>query len=166
MAENIEIKQEIRESLFFLTLKLVILEFFFGIIFLFSTTVLDFFEINNQNNLNNIFSLEGLIMFTIIIVQIFLTIAVVIGWLYNYYELSAEKVTHHKGLFFLQKKSLYFREVQEITSRQKFLGRIFNYGNLMLVGSNTETLFSLQRIPQPQQHVEMLQSLMISVKRK
>jgi len=166
MAENIEIKQEVRESLFFLTLKLVILEFFFGVIFLFSTTVLDFFEINNQNNLNNIFSLEGLIMFTVITVQIVLTISVVIGWLYNYYELSEEKVTHHRGVFFLQKKSLYFREVQEIVLRQKFLGRIFHYGNLGLVGSNTETLFALQRISEPQKNIEMLQRLMINVKRK
>lgn len=164
MAENIVIKHEVRESLFFLTLKLIFLEFFFGLFFLFSTAILDFFELNSQDPLGNVFSLESLLMLSVVVLQIILTIGVVLSWLYSYYELSTEQVTQHRGIIRLKKKSLYFREVQEISLQQGLMGRIFNFGDLGLVGSNTKTLFSLQRISHPKKHIELLQKLMANVR--
>lgn len=158
--------KEIRESAFFLTVKLIILELFFGLIFLFFTTILDFFELGSHEAVTNIVSQEGLLMIAIICLQIVLTVTLVLKWVYNYYELSAEKITHHYGIIFLSEKSLYFRDVQEIGAKQNLMGRIFKYGNIALVGSNAETLFSVNRVANPNKYIKSLQNLVATRQEK
>ena len=156
--------KEIRESEFFLTVKLIILELFFGLIFLFFTTILDFFELGSQETITSIISWEGLLMIIIICLQIVLTITLVLKWVYSYYDISGDKITYHQGIILLSEKSLYLRDVQEIKAKKGLIGRIFNYGNIALVGSNRDTLHSLNRISNPDKYIRFLEDLVLEAK--
>jgi len=160
------IGQQLRESTFFLTFKLIILEFFFGIIFLFFTGILDFFELGSQETIKSIISTEGGLMSVIVIIQIILTVFVVLRWVYNYYEWSDEQVIHHTGILILHEKSMYFKEAKEIILRQGIFGRLLRYGNIDLLSSNAETLISLSRISKPQRYINVLRKQLTEVKRE
>ena len=159
------INKEIRESEFFLTIKLIILELFFGVIFLFFTTILDFLELDTQETITNIISWEGFWMLIIILIQIILTIILVLKWIYSYYEIAENRITYHQGIIFLSEKSLYLHDVQEIKAKKGLIGRIFNYGNIELLGSNTNTLHSLNRITNPSKYIQFLETLVLEAKK-
>lgn len=164
MRESVSLKQDIRESILFLMLKLLILESLIATSFFFFTVILDFFELNGQDTLTNVFSVEGFLMFLLVILQIGLTIVVILKWIYNYYEISMHMVVRYTGFIFKHQQVLYLKDVNEVTLHQGVLGRLFNYGTLELLTHIATGVFYIRRVSYPKKNLNLIKDILAEVK--
>jgi hypothetical protein len=149
----------IRQSIFFLVMKLITLEALaaLGVIvfhaLLFSASV--------RTNINGELILFNVPLFVILVIaKTSLMIFIIIQWLDEYYEITTKEVIHRKGLIFKKEERHKLDHLGLLKIEQGLLGRIFNYGTLRLYNWALDKDVFLYLIHNPKKHHHILQSLL------
>lgn len=152
----------IRQSIFFLVLKLITLEALaaLGVIllhtFLLSTDIAE--RIGREISLFNI-----PLFVILVIAKTSLTIFVTVQWINEYYEITPKEVIYRRGLIFKKEERNTIVHLGSITIEQGILGRIFNYGTLSLFNWLLDKEITLYLIHNPRKYHHILQTLIPKV---
>lgn len=81
-------------------------------------------------------------------------------WLKNRYTIDWNKIIHNFGVFWTRQKVLRFPSLDKMRLKQSFLGKIFNYGTIMFLSSETNEKMTLEKIPNPRYYLNLLRQTM------
>ncbi len=149
----------IRQSIFFLHLRLVTIEILaaFGLI-LFLTLV--FSPEVSQRLGENILVFNIPIFITMLAIKSFLTIFVIVSWLNQYYEIKPKEIVLKKGLIFKQEERFMLMHIGSVELDQGIFGRMFNFGTLKLFNWTSEKYEYLYLIHNPFKYQKILEDLL------
>lgn len=149
---------DIRQSIFFLMLKLIILDVIAAFI-----AVFYYFLISNVFNLGIIFKeiplYNLLLLLALVIIKIFLGIYVVMEWINEYYELWPNMILHKSGFFFKKEERHPLSHIKSIKVEQGFSGKAFGFGNITIFDWYLEKETSLYLIHNPIKYFNIIESL-------
>lgn len=148
----------IRQSIFFLLLKLVLLDAISGFI-----SLVYFILVSNKYTLeifNSTLSLYNLSFFLIIIIfKIALGIYVVMKWVNEYYEIWPNLILHKSGFIFKNEEKHPLSHIRSIKVEQGFFGKIFGFGTITIYDWYLEKHTSLYLIHNPIKYYNIIESL-------
>lgn len=149
----------IRQSIFFLVLKLLAIETLASVaIIVFHTLILrtDIKQIVDKNIL--VFNIPLFVV--LVIVKTFVMIFVILQWLNEYYEITTKDVVRRKGLLFQKEERYLIQHIGSVTLEQGVFGRIFNFGTLKLFNWTKEKNIYLYLIHNPTKYMNILETLL------
>ena len=92
------------------------------------------------------------------IIEVSLILFLVIEWSTNSFYLTKHQLIHHGGFLKVEENSYELTHVRSVQLRQSILGRIFNYGNILVIlavsGYHEEVL--LRSIIEPKKYERIL----------
>lgn len=149
----------IRQSIFFLHLRLVAIELLaaFGLIVL---LILIFSPEIKQQIGNDIIVFNIPFFLVLVAIKISAIIFVIVAWLNEYYEITAKDIVHQKGLIFKKEERHLLEHIGSITLEQGIFGKIFNFGTLKLYNWTKEKNVYLYLIHNPMKYVRILEELL------
>lgn len=155
----------IRQSIFFLLLKLILIEgvaafglILFHVLF-FSTEVIEV-----ANTLIGTISAFNITLFlTLVFLKTILVLFVIIQWINEYYEITTKEIIHKKGLIFRSEERHTLKHLGSIEIDQGVFGRIFNFGTIRLFNWESERNVVLYLIHNPMKYRDILQSILPNV---
>jgi len=149
----------IRQSIFFLILRLIILEILAGVLvivlhtILFSTDIVETIFGNAQ-----VFNTPLFIL--LILIKTIVMIVVVMMWLEEYYEITPREIIHKNGFIFRFEEQNKLIHIGSVTLEQGLFGRIFNYGTIKFYNWTQDKTSYLYLIHNPLKYYHILQSLL------
>ena len=148
----------IRQSIFLLLFKLILLDAFaaFLAIVFFSLLSTPFFSAEVRVYL---LTFHFVYFLFLVIVKIFLTLYVVLYWLNEYYEIHPDKIVHRNGIIWRKEEQYPLRQIRLIKMEQGTLGKLCNYGTLELFDWDLNKYTMMYLIHNPQRYVEILEGL-------
>ena len=91
----------IRLSISMLLLKMILIEFFAGMIMLIWLFLIGFYSTTKDVSLLHSIVIFGLpILFLLILIKTFITVFLILQWLNEYYEISADMIQYRRGIIF------------------------------------------------------------------
>lgn len=149
----------IRESIFFLVLKLISLD----IIAVFMA-VLYFSSVSSQfipEVINNAILLYNVQFFLILVLlKIALTIYVVMRWITEYYEIWPHQLMHWSGIFWRTHEKHPFSQIRSVRIEQGLLGKIFGFGSIHIYNWYLEKSTALYLIHNPMKYFHIIEGLL------
>lgn len=145
----------IRESIFFLLLRLVITEVITLALFI----MLQYFFVETTiGQASPQFNLPiFIIIFTL---KMFIVFWVLLEWVNNYYEITPKEIIHKRGFLFKSEERDTLDHLGTLAIKQGMLGRIFNYGTIELHNWMHSRTVMLYLIHNPMKYHHVLQSLL------
>lgn len=149
----------IRQSIFFLILKLIFIELLAALFvvgfhtLLFSTDI-----ISSAFGDTQVFNVPFYIL--LVLIKSFIMIVVIMIWLEEYYEITPQEVIHKNGFIFKLEERNKLTHIGSVTIEQGLLGRIFNYGTLKLYNWTQEKNVYLYLIHNPRKYHHILETLL------
>ncbi len=148
----------IRQSIFFLHLRLVALEAISAlglIIFLFIV-----FSRNLPGDFEQMIIEFNIPLFVILAsVKLGFMIFIIVSWLNEYYEITPKEIIHRKGLLIKKEERHLLKHIGEVTVEQGIFGRIFNFGTLKLYNWANEKNVYLYLIHNPLKYEHILEEI-------
>lgn len=141
----------IRQSIFFLLLKLIVIELIAAIL------VILFHELLASADI--IFFNIPLFVILVSTKTAFM-VFVIIQWLEEYYEITPTEIIHKRGLLFKKEERNMLNHLNSLKIDQGLFGRIFNYGTLTVHNWTTDKDVMLYLIHNPIKYNDILQSLL------
>lgn len=149
----------IRQSIFFLVLKLFALEFFAALVLVFYYL----FILSPQGVLRDSPEIAAFHL-PIFLITVFLKtltmIYVIVLWLEEYYEITTKDVFHRKGFIIKKEERFTLQHIGALKMEQDVLGRVFNYGTLKLYDWAKEQDVYLYLIHNPLKYYKILKELL------
>ena len=148
----------IRQSIFFLILRLTILDIFTTLAALafFSSF---FIPLSIEAKLA-IVSSNFIYFILLATFKIILTIFIVLQWLNDYYEITPEVVTHRWGIIWQKDDSFKITHIKNFGVRQGIWGKMFNYGSLHFYDWFMKREYSIYLIHNPRKYLKILEDLL------
>jgi membrane protein YdbS with pleckstrin-like domain len=148
----------IRQSIFFLLLKLIFLDVMFVIV------VVLYFSLISNKYIPGFFNGSMLsynlpFFLTLVIVKILLSIYVVLKWTYEYYESWPNFSLHKSGFIFKNQEKHPLSHIRSIRLEQGFLGKTFGFGTVSVYDWYLEKYTSLYLIHNPVKYYNIIESL-------
>lgn len=149
----------IRLSISFLIIKLLLLEFLAAVFIL--TFSFPFSYLDAALGLSQIFySPQNIFLIIFIIIKSYLSFIVIFQWLNEYYEITPTKIVYRKGFIFHKIDHYNFSHIKSIGFHQGLLGKIFNFGTIhMYDWFNREKVY-LYLIHNPKRYFHIIESLL------
>lgn len=148
----------IRQSIFFLMLKLIILDVMAAFL-----AIVYFIFASNKLTLDvagNIISSHGLTFFlTLFIAKITLSIYAILEWINEYYEIWPNLVIHKRGFIFKHEERHPYTHIKSIKVEQGFLGKNFGFGTITFYDWYLEKYTFLYLIHNPLKYFNIIENL-------
>lgn len=146
----------VRQSVALVIVKLLAIELitlFFLAFYLgfFSPTVNTFLE-------RPLFFKAGVILFFALI-KMYVTAFVIYSWLYEYYDITAHRVIHTKGLIHRTKLGYSYNHIKLIGLKQGLFGKLLNFGTIHLFDRSINKEIYIYLIHNPKRVLEFLEEL-------
>jgi len=149
----------IRQSIFFLMLKLIILDIiaaFFAILY--------FSSVSNRfipELINNFILAYNLSFFSIwVITKIALTIYIVMEWINEYYEIWPTVIVHKSGFLLNKMEKHPLSQMRSVKLEQGFFGKLFGFGTIETYNWYLKKHTSLYLIHNPAKYYRIIENLM------
>jgi membrane protein YdbS with pleckstrin-like domain len=149
----------IRQSIFFLVLKLIFLDaiaLFLAVLYLFLVSNEPILEIFNSAML----SYKLLFLFIVVFLKISLTIYIVMRWITEYYEVWPKEVMHRSGFIFRKEERHQFSQMRLVKIEQGFFGKTFGFGTIHLYNWYLEEYTALYLIHNPIKYFHIIENLL------
>lgn len=153
----------VRQSIFFLVLKLLFLEIVAAGSIIAFHIFLSSYLIRYSQNIN-LFNIPVFIL--LVILKTFFMIYVIVTWLEEYYEITPKEVIHRKGFLFRREERYTLEHIGSIILEQGLLGRIFNFGTLKLFDWALEENVYIYLIHSPLKYHHILETLLPDADRR
>jgi hypothetical protein len=148
----------IRQSIFFLLLKLLTLEGLAGIglITFYTVILLPNLTIAMGNTFYNYVVPFFIVM---AVIKMGIMVFVIIQWLEEYYEINPQDIIHKQGLIFKREERFMLKHLGTITLQQGALGSIFHYGTINLYDWVDGRHIHMYLIHNPRKYHKLLQRI-------
>jgi membrane protein YdbS with pleckstrin-like domain len=148
----------IRQSIFFLLLKLISLDLMAVLL------AVSYFIIVSNKFLSEAFSnmipLYNLSFISILaVIKIFLAIYVVMGWINEYYEIWPNSIMHMSGFIIKREEKHPLSHIRSIKVERGYFGRIFGFGTITFYNWYLKKYTSLYLIHNPIKYFNIIESL-------
>ena len=149
----------VRQSIFFLLLKLIFIDIFAAlvVIIFFSSLLIPFLP--NELKLR-IIAFSNIYFLILVVLKISVTIFIVLQWLNEYYEITPLSITHKEGLIWRKEESYSLQSIKSVGIKQGIFGRAFNFGTLNLYDWTLEKNIFIYLIHNPMKYLHVLESLL------
>lgn len=148
----------VRQSIAFLVLKLILIEFIFALIIYniaFPHSLLqNFFTMIPDGS-----SLKIIIFLLTILAKIYFDFMAIYQWLNEYYEITPTKVLHRKGFIFRKEQCFELAHIKLAEVKQSFLGKLLNYGTIHLYDPYSNKNIYIYLIHNPMRYHRILKDL-------
>ena len=150
----------IRKSFPFLVARIILSELLLECIYVGYRVVVYFVNLQDLSMVNLLNNLGTLVFVAVSVIQVTLLIYLVLSWLGETYELNVDQIEHKKGVFGKTSQSFLYTNIQQITTRQSFIERIFNTGsvNLFIPALGHDVIFT--EVPSPDAFAELVRKKM------
>lgn len=148
----------IRQSIFFLMLKLIFLDViaaFFAVLYFSSVS----YEFVPEIISGLILSYDSSFFLILVFLKIFFNIYIVMAWINEYYEIYPNVVIHRSGFIFRKEEEHPFAQMRSVKIEQGFFGKIFGFGTIYLYNWYLKTDTSLYLIHNPVKYFDIIKSL-------
>ena len=148
----------IRQSIFFLLLKLVLLDVFAA----FLSVIFFTFLSNSYIPLavkTFVLSSGAFYFLLLIILKIALTLYVVLAWLNEYYEIRLDSIVHRSGIIWKKEYKYPLRQIRLIKTDQGLFGKFFNYGTINPYDWDLSKYAPMYLIHNPLKYQKVLENL-------
>lgn len=149
----------IRQSIFFLLLKLIVLELVFALMFFVFVVFLVSSSFSSEVILRVISSIL-LVFVPLALLKMLLTLYVVLLWLNEYYEIKPDLICHKRGIFWRKEEHYPTRQIRAIKLEQGALGKLFQYGTITLYDWDLSKYATLYLIHNPIKYMRVLEGLL------
>lgn len=148
----------IRQSISFLLLKLVLIDILavLALILFFSSFVSPNLSLEIRLLL---FSYNTFYFLGVVLLKLFFSLFAVLQWLFEYYEIWPNKVTHKKGIIWTRKEDHELRDIKYLGLEQGLFGRLLNFGTITLFDWKNEAEATLYLIHNPKKYYQLLKHL-------
>jgi hypothetical protein len=148
----------IRESIFFLLLKLLALEVVSDVFFIafYSIVLLPKFT---ETISSTYYSYVVPLFIVMAVIKMGMMLFVIIQWLEEYYEINPQDIVHKQGLIFRKEERYALKHLGTITLQQGALGSIFHYGTISLYDWVDGRHVYLYLIHNPRKYHKLLQRI-------
>lgn len=152
----------IRQSIFFLVLKLFALELFAALfviafhLFIVSSSVLD--RVSADINL-----LNTPLFIVLVVLKTAFMIYIIVAWLEEFYEITPKEILHRKGYIIRKERRFTLDHIGTLKIEQSVLGSIFNYGTIRLYDWVKDDYVYLYLIHNPLKYSKILKTLLPEV---
>lgn len=148
----------IRQSIFFLVLKLILLDMMAAVLaILYFSSVANKFMPEVFNSAILSYSLSFFL--ALVFLKFALTIYIVLGWINEYYEVWPTILTHRKGIIIKDEEKHQFSQMRSVRLEQGFFGKIFGFGTISLYNWYLRTHTSLYLIHNPVKYFHIIENL-------
>jgi len=96
------------------------------------------------------------VLVIIVLILIFYIIWQLVTWYSTEYTLTDQRIIIKKGVFFTKKNYMPYNTIQDITTIQSILGRIFSIGSISLYSAYDNNQLSLKNITKPDEVEEII----------
>ncbi|MBI4089462.1 MAG: PH domain-containing protein [Candidatus Levybacteria bacterium] len=148
----------IRQSIFFLVLKLILLDILAAFL-----SILYFSSVSNKflpEVINNTILSYNLSFFLILIfAKVILTIYIVMLWINEYYEVWPNNLIHRSGFILKKEEKHPFSQMRSVKIEQGFFGKIFGFGTISLYNWYLKTYAALYLIHNPIKYFHIIEGL-------
>lgn len=98
-----------------------------------------------------------------ILINIYIAVTVY-NWINSYYVITKDSVLYNEKRLFKTKRNFYtLNENADLKLRENFIGKIFNYGTIDIVGPTIEEKISLIKIRKPEHVMRKLVDLVSKI---
>lgn len=153
----------IRQSIFFLLLKLFLIEI------LAALSILIYLVYILPGDLISRFGIDffAIPVFTAaVVIKTSFTFFIIIQWLEEYYEITPVEIIHRNGFIIKKEKAYRLEHLGSLEIDQNIFGRIFNYGTLRLYNWALDKQMYLYLIHNPKKYHKILENLLPNVDTK
>lgn len=152
----------VRVSIVFLLLKLVLLDILATLIALVFFGVISSSMVSQETRLVLLsYNLSYFVLLAI--VKILLTMYLVLQWINEYYEITPTKILYRRGILWRKEDIYSLSRVNAIGVRQGIFGRTFNYGTLSIYDVGVFKYYYLNYIHNPLRYLDVLHRLLPDV---
>lgn len=148
----------IRQSISILIMKIVFLDIFSAVVVGAMYLTLNFTEISMYIGLDTAVTTFSFFLI-VAVIKISLSMYVVLDWINEYYEVTPSELIYRRGVIYVKEEKVRFSDIRKIELRQGLLGRIFNFGNLILYDFMLKKDLEAFLIHNPQRYLKILSDL-------
>jgi len=148
----------VRTSIFFLLLRLVLVDIIAAALTLFFFAFMVSPEISEGIKLQ-ILSRNFAYFIIFVILKVTLTIYVVLAWLNEYYEITPEIIYHRRGIIFEDESKYRLDNIRVVKLIQGISGRFLNFGTLELYDIRLNKRMGFYLIHNPRRYLRILKSI-------
>jgi len=149
----------IRPSIFTLSFRIITIQLIFLGIYIFSAVLAYILQINITIT-TTIFIIYLLLVCGLVFVQIFLTLTSSLRWLDNYYIVNPNSITSsiRNGLSH-EEKMIQLDKLANINLVQGFVGRIANYGTIILLDEQKRIIMKIISCHDPKRYINIFKKM-------
>lgn len=126
----------VRESPLLLVLKIIILEFIFGVLYAVISWIDSYGAIQNSENISETLSqlVNNDVVMSIIIflIQILITFYLFFAWYYKTYTLANQELFVQWGVFVRRNNTYVLKSLEYVKYEQSFIAAWFNFGHIII----------------------------------
>lgn len=148
----------IRLSISLLLFKLIAIELFAATVFLFWQMGIYTF-IHDLQTFHSVIGLGMPLFVVLVIMKTFVTVFVILQWLNEYYEISADLIKYRRGILFRKEDNYPTEDVHFIEVNQRLLGRFFNFGTITLMNVRRVILVEMYLIHNPLRYAHVIEEI-------
>lgn len=149
----------IRKSFPLLIIRLVVLELLLESIYVGWRFGIDYLSIASDTKIF-LHSLTTAVFIFVTLIQIILLLVIVIKWLNEYYEMQDDEIIQWTGVITKRGRSYPYSNIQSITIQQSAVGRILNFGTVVLYVPTLGQDLSFDEVPKPQAFIKLIKEHM------
>lgn len=148
MGSTIQVSHlNVRQSIFFLIVKLLFIEIVVNGIIVLSNIPLACLD--SAFGLRSFTSFHSVVFLILSGIKTCLSIFVIFSWLNEYYEVESTRIVHKKGFLFRTEEMFDYSYIIKLGIQQGFWGKLFNYGTISLHERFTNKIYYLYLIHNP-----------------
>jgi membrane protein YdbS with pleckstrin-like domain len=148
----------IRLSISMLLLKLILIELFAGTIMILWHSILAFY-ISNLSLLHSLILYDLPILFFLVLIKLFITVFLILQWLNEYYEISAEIIKYRRGIIFRRVDDYPIADIKYLEIQQGVFGRLLNFGTISLLNIRRVQYAQMYLIHNPMRYSQVIEEL-------
>lgn len=148
----------VRKSTALFVLRVILLELLFEFIYLSWRGIVHFlpFSFETIITINAISIIIFLLLVTVL--QNIILVYIALTWVNDYYEVGNDEIIHVNGIISKTEKAYPYRDIQSITMHQGFLGRLLNYGSVILYIPTLGHDLNFNEISNPVKFIELIKN--------
>lgn len=162
MAENkktiVVTHVNIRQSISFLLLKLIFIDLLAAVFVLIFFSSIFAPQLTTEFKIE-IVSLNKIYFGALFAIKTFLTIFVVLQWLNEYYEITANKIIYRRGVIWRREDRHEYEDIKSLKFQQGMLGKIFNYGTIDFYDWKERRFKTIYQVHNPHRYFKILEEL-------
>jgi len=142
-------KIEINKTIAIVTIKLMVMQVVFALVYLATSLISDSFDQFNNGAFLNEIKYDSFAFIIIALVQLGFTFYILLDWIMDKYIIEPDKIKHQSGIIFRKTDSHSIKNVEKAVIKEGVLGRLLNYGTINIQGITANSVVVLKNIADP-----------------